>query len=274
VTGVTVRLGNAYSSLTQSQLLDTTPGTSGFSDAPLGVGRSVTDPTSNVTFTTVSLSSTGATVGVAYGADTQKPTMAGNLQANATTATAVTLSWTASSDNIGVAGYRVYRGGGATPVTTTTSTSYTDTGRSPSTTYSYSVVAFDAQNNVSDPATASATTPAVDVTPPSVPGTLSYLKLSGGKAKLTWGAATDNIGVAGYRVYRNGALRATVGAGTFTYTDRLHEGRDHLLRGCLRHVEQRGAGIQHGHRQLRHPDHVTDRGFPSPSPVLQTVPIP
>jgi chitodextrinase len=224
VTGVTVRLGNAYSSLTQSQLLDTTPGTSGFSDAPLAVGRSVTDPTSNVTLTTVSLSSTGATVGVSYGADTQKPTMPGNLQANATTATTVTLSWMASSDNIGVAGYRVYRDGGATPITTTTSTGYTDTGRSPNTTYSYSVIAFDAQNNGSDPATATATTPAVDATPPSAPGTLSYQKLSGGKAQLTWGAATDNTGVAGYRLYRNGALRATVGAGTFTYTDRLPKG--------------------------------------------------
>jgi chitodextrinase len=225
VTGVTIRLGYDYSNLSQSQLLDTTPGTSSFSDASLGAGSTVSDPTANVTFTTVSVSSTGATVQITFGPDTQNPTMPGNLNATATTATTVSLTWTASTDNVGVAGYRVYRNGGASPIATTPSTSYGDTGLSPSTTYSYSVVAYDAQSNVSDPATTSVTTPVVDTTPPSAPGTLTYQVMKAGKAKLTWGTATDNVQVAGYKLYRNGSLLVTLsGAATLTYTDRPPRG--------------------------------------------------
>jgi chitodextrinase len=224
VTGVSIRLGYDYSNLSQSQLLDTTSGTSSFSDASLGAGRSVTDPTANVTFTTVSVSSTGATVQISFGPDTQNPTMPGNLRATATSATSVSLTWTASTDNVGVAGYRVYRDGGSTPITTTSSTSYTDSGVSAQTLYSYKVEAYDAANNVSDPATTSVTTPAVDVQPPSAPGNLTYTTKAG-RVTLKWGAATDNLAIGGYKVYRNGTLRATLtGASTLTYTDRPPRG--------------------------------------------------
>jgi chitodextrinase len=222
VTGVTIRLGYDYSNLSQSQLLDTTPSTSSYSDAPLGAGRSVTDATANVTFTTVSVSSTGASVQVSFGPDSQKPTMPGSFNATPTSSSTMSLSWTASSDNVAVAGYRLSRGGNL--IATLTSTSYTDTGLSPNTTYNYSVVAYDAANNVSDPATKSATTPGVDVTPPSAPGTLTYQKMSGGKAKLTWGAASDNVKLGGYRLYRNGVLYKSLSATTLTYTDRLPKG--------------------------------------------------
>jgi chitodextrinase len=224
VNGVTIRMGYDYSSMTQSQLLDTTPGTSSYSDSSLGVGRSVTDPTTNVTFTNVSESSTGAVVNISFGVDTVKPTAPGNLQANPTSGSSVSLTWTASSDNVGVAGYRVYRDGGSTPIASPTSPGYTDTGLSAQTTYSYSVVAYDAQNNVSDPSTASATTPLVDTTAPSAPGTLTFQKLSGGKFKLSWGAASDNVQVRGYMVYRNNALLVTLAGATLTYTDRPPKG--------------------------------------------------
>lgn len=56
-----------------------------------------------------------------------------------------------------------------------------------------------------------------DTTPPSVPGTLS-LAQSGNTITLNWGASTDNVGVAGYDVYRNGALAQQVGTVT-TVTD-------------------------------------------------------
>ena len=61
----------------------------------------------------------------------------------------VALSWTASADNIGVAGYRVYRNG--TLVATTTSTSYTDSLPGKTTSASYVVRAYDAAGNVSTP---------------------------------------------------------------------------------------------------------------------------
>ena len=79
--------------------------------------------------------------------DTQPPTAPTALVATSTAATQVTLSWGASTDNVGVTAYDVYRG--ATLVGSTASTSYTDTGLTASTAYSYTVKARDAAGNVS-----------------------------------------------------------------------------------------------------------------------------
>jgi chitodextrinase len=60
--------------------------------------------------------------------------------------TQATLSWTRSTDNVGIAGYYVYRG---TTRRTATTNAFTDTGLTPSTTYAYSVAAFDRAGNLS-----------------------------------------------------------------------------------------------------------------------------
>jgi len=91
--------------------------------------------------------------------DTTPPSAPGNLRVTGTTSTSVSLAWNASTDNVGVTGYDVYRNG--TRITTVTGTSYTDTGLSPSTTYTYTVRAKDAAGNVSSPSNqVSATTQA------------------------------------------------------------------------------------------------------------------
>ncbi len=167
VNGVTIRITPDYSTRLQSQLVDTTPATSSFSDAPLGVGLTLIDPLTGVSITTVSVSSTGALVRVSFGggsgptpspsptptptptptSDTVAPTAPANLNAATGKGKKVGLSWAASSDNIGVAGYRVYRNG--SQVGTTSGTSYTDNvgGKNPSATYY--VVAYDAAGNLS-----------------------------------------------------------------------------------------------------------------------------
>ncbi|MFB7947538.1 cellulose binding domain-containing protein, partial [Kitasatospora phosalacinea] len=127
-------------------------------------------------------------------------------------------SWTASTDNVGVTGYNVYRGG--TLVGSTNNTSYTDTGLTASTAYSYTVKAKDAAGNVSAASAAlSVTTSAggtTDTTAPTAPTNLAATTTSS-SASLTWGASTDNVGVTGYNVYRGGTL---VGSTTSTsYTD-------------------------------------------------------
>ncbi|WP_329423490.1 fibronectin type III domain-containing protein [Streptosporangium sp. NBC_01495] len=81
------------------------------------------------------------------GGDGQAPTVPGNLVSTAKTATTVTLSWSASTDNVGVAGYQVRRGG--TVVATVPNTPYTVTGLTPATAYSFTVVARDAAGNTS-----------------------------------------------------------------------------------------------------------------------------
>ena len=83
--------------------------------------------------------------------DTQAPTTPAGLAAGTTTATSVALTWSAATDNVGVAGYDILRDG--TAVATSTTPSYTDTGLTPDTSYTYAVRARDAAGNVSPAST-------------------------------------------------------------------------------------------------------------------------
>ena len=80
-------------------------------------------------------------------ADTQAPTKPTGLVATNTTATGTTISWTASSDNVAVADYLVYRDG--TLVGTVTTPSFTDSGLNGDTAHTYTVKARDAAGNAS-----------------------------------------------------------------------------------------------------------------------------
>lgn len=61
--------------------------------------------------------------------------------------------------------------------------------------------------------------PAGDTTPPTASANLAYTEPSSGQIKLIWTASTDNVGVTGYDIYANGALRASVAGNVLTYTD-------------------------------------------------------
>jgi uncharacterized repeat protein (TIGR03806 family) len=94
--------------------------------------------------------------------DTTPPTAPGTPTATAVGASRIDLSWTASTDAVGVSGYRIFRNAATSPLVTVTTTAYSDTGLAPSTAYSYTVRAVDVAGNVSDPSGAgSATTSAV-----------------------------------------------------------------------------------------------------------------
>jgi hypothetical protein len=101
--------------------------------------------------------------------DTSAPTVPATPTAKAAAPTRVELSWPASSDDVGVTGYRVYRDGA--PLATTTTPSYADTTAVAGTTYSYAVTAYDAAGNES------AKSAAVSVTTPtaSQAATLTFL---------------------------------------------------------------------------------------------------
>jgi PQQ-dependent dehydrogenase (s-GDH family) len=134
--------------------------------------------------------------------DTQAPTAPANLVASAVTQSSLTLSWSASSDNLAVAGYDVYRDGikiNGAPVTGTT---YNVTGLSALTSYSFYVNALDAAGNVSvNSNTVDVTTP--DTQAPSAPGGLAASAVTAVSLTLTWNASTDNVGVTGYDIYQN-----------------------------------------------------------------------
>lgn len=140
------------------------------------------------------------------------------LSASGTTQTSTNLSWTASTDNVGVTGYDVYRG--TTLLTTVTGTTYTVTGLTASTAYTFSVRAKDAAGNVSASSnTVNVTTLAntTDTTAPSTP-TLSASGTTQTSTNLSWTVSTDNIGVTGYNVYRGTTLLTTVTGTTYTAT--------------------------------------------------------
>jgi len=151
-------------------------------------------------------------------ADAQPPTTPTNLAATAVSSSQINLTWTASTDNVGVTGYKVYRN--ASQVGTSATNSYSDTGLTASTSYSYTVSAYDAAgNNSSQCASASATTQAgvVDTQPPTVPTSLSATAVSSSQINLSWTASTDNVGVTGYKIYRNAAQVGT--SVTNSYSD-------------------------------------------------------
>ncbi|MGG8498128.1 S8 family serine peptidase, partial [Tenacibaculum sp. TC6] len=104
------------------------------------------DPTSCATNFDGEVEDYTVVVGAAQ-ADTQAPTAPGSLTASNVSQTSLTLSWTASTDNVGVTGYDVYQG--STKISTVTGTTSNVSGLTANTTYSFSVKAKDAAGNES-----------------------------------------------------------------------------------------------------------------------------
>jgi chitodextrinase len=137
--------------------------------------------------------------------DAAPPSVPTGLSATATSSTTIDLSWNASTDDNGVAGYRVFRNG--VQVATPTTTSYQDTGLAPATTYTYTVSAFDASGNTSaSSANASATTPGPppDTTPPTVSMTAPAAGSTVSGTVTVGASASDDIGVVGVQFLLDG----------------------------------------------------------------------
>lgn len=153
--------------------------------------------------------------------DTSPPTAPTNLLVNAVSTSQINLSWSASTDNVGVTSYDVYRNNYI--VGTVSTTSYSDTGLSAGTVYNYHVKARDAAGNSSAiSTTSSATTQAVitnptDTTAPAVtissPSSGSIIN-NNVSVKAT---ATDNVAVAKMEVYIDGSRKATSATGSINY---------------------------------------------------------
>ena len=156
-------------------------------------------------------------------ADTTAPTAPSSLGATTTSQPSIQLSWTASTDSggSGLAGYLVFRNGVQITPVVIASTSYTDVGVSWNTSYSYYVIARDtAGNNSAQSNTINAS--AQDVTAPTVPANLSATAQGSSAVNLSWSASNDGTGsgLAGYRVYRDGALvNTTVLIAATNYSD-------------------------------------------------------
>ncbi|WFE60750.1 glycoside hydrolase family 9 protein [Micromonospora sp. WMMD712] len=154
--------------------------------------------------------------------DTAAPSVPGTPVASAVTSSGLTLTWAASTDTggSGLAGYEVTRtSAGADPVVTaSTGTTLAVTGLAPERTYQFTVRALDGAGNRSAASAALTVTtpagPAPDTTPPTAPGTPTASAVGATGLSLTWGPATDAVGVVSYRVYRGGNVLVGSTAGT------------------------------------------------------------
>ncbi len=143
--------------------------------------------------------------------DTQAPTAPSNLTVSGTTSKTVSLSWVAATDNIGITSYSIYVNGVLT--TSVNGLTATISGLTPSTTYSFYVIAKDAAVN-SSPAsnTVNGTTTAVvaDIEAPTPASSLTVTGSSANTVSLSWLAGTDNIGITNYDVYVDGLLKTSI----------------------------------------------------------------
>ena len=158
--------------------------------------------------------------------DTTPPSAPSNLAATAASQTQINLTWSAATDNVGVTGYQVFRNGSPTPVTTTTATSFNDSGLVASTTYSYTVKAFDAAGNVSGVSNTAVavTSSAPDTTPPTVTITAPTGILPAGTATTTLAVTTNENATCAYATTPNtafGSMALFTGTGGMSHSTTL-----------------------------------------------------
>ena len=213
-TGITIRLVPALHQHTQTRLINTGAGTgTGLREtAPLQPGETFTDAAHNITIR--ARATGGATIGVDVTmpvlVDDVPPGAVGFLSASGDT-NAVSLSWGAATDDERVDHYAILRDG--TPIGVSSGLSFTDTGTASVVSATYEVVAVDPTGNRG---------PAVgrhmalrDVSQPSAVESLTASATQNG-VSLSWAAASDNRGVTGYRVMRDGVFAGAPTATSFS----------------------------------------------------------
>lgn len=177
---------------------------------------SCTDPATGIGNTMVSTN-----IGNLTATDTTPPSDPVGLRAIGADMNKILLLWDASTDNVGIAGYNVYRGN--TKIGKAAYAVYFDSaGLAPGTTYCYQVEAFDGAGNTSPSTSGQAcvsTLAVSDTTPPSAPADLAVSQVSSTQISLAWTASTDDVFVLSYRVLRDGGEIAKVPSTSFVDGD-------------------------------------------------------
>jgi chitodextrinase len=221
LTGTTVELiwtaagGSSYNIYRAGTLLTNTAATS-YTDTGLTPLTSYEYQVSTVAAGIEGALSAAAATTTQAAAETSPPTEPGAIIVSSITSSSAKLSWSKSSDNAKVEGYRVLRGvpgdsPASLPYIWTVDgflSSYTATALRSGKSYQFGIQALDPDNNLSPIRTVTFTTTASSDTEPPVPpssGSLSIKKFSPTRIDLTWGASTSSD-VSGYLVLRNGVV--------------------------------------------------------------------
>ena len=153
------------------------------------------------------------------------PTAPAGLAAANVSYTKLTLSWDASTDDTGVAGYDIYRND--KKIMTVSGTSYTDRYLTPDTQYSYYVVAKDATLNTSAFSKTITVTTLKDEAAPEIPKGAELTQRFATALSIRWQPSKDNMETKGYHIYRNGELIKDTAA--TVYTDSGLEANTHYV---------------------------------------------
>jgi len=150
--------------------------------------------------------------------DTQAPTAPSSLIASNITNTTVDLNWTASTDDVGVTSYEVFKDG--VFLASAITNSYNVTGLTANTTYNFTVFAKDAAGNTSTVSNTETitTTNIVDTEAPSAIVDLSAGNTTSSSTDLSWTASTDNIAVSSYEIYKDGFILDSSNTNSYNVT--------------------------------------------------------
>ncbi|MGL1886739.1 MAG: DUF5010 C-terminal domain-containing protein [Reichenbachiella sp.] len=160
--------------------------------------------------------------------DIEAPSVPVNISALATGMQSVNLSWDISTDNVGVAGYRIYTNG-ILNKSVAAIASTTLIGLTYNTEYSITIGAFDAAGNVSSQSGAVLVTTDPDSESPTTPTALSAVASGSTSISVSWSASSDNIGVTGYDVYVDGVLSQALGVVTGTSVTSLDSDTEYSI---------------------------------------------
>lgn len=152
--------------------------------------------------------------GIYTNSDTEAPTVPTNLQASNITTFSIDLSWTASTDNVGVTSYDIYVNGNLEVATSTTS--ITISNLLPDSNYSFAVLAKDIANNASQLSTPLDTKTLKDEEPPTIPQNLVISNETESTFIISWDASTDNTKVGIYEIYVDDILYGSSNNEMFT----------------------------------------------------------
>jgi len=147
---------------------------------------------------------------------TDPPSVPDGLTVSGTTASSVSLSWTASTPgaSCSIKEYHIFRDGAQ--VASAPDVTYDDTGLQPAQTFSYTVTAVDTTGHESAQSTAVTGTTSTDSQAPTTPTNVHSTLVASDSIALAWDASTDNNAVTDYVITRNGTQVGTSQTASFS----------------------------------------------------------
>jgi endonuclease I/chitodextrinase len=152
--------------------------------------------------------------GIYSNTDTEAPSVPSGLTVTNTTTYSIDLSWSASTDNIGVSSYDVYVDGNLEA--STSNINYTITGLSSNITYDLTVSARDIADNVSPQSAPLTVVTQEDTEAPSVPMNIVISDETDVSFKITWDPSTDNTEVIHYNIYIDNIFHDMINISSYT----------------------------------------------------------